>query len=147
MHDLAVLLIEFSRDEYDQYFCPNTFSQPKRRAEFVCNTSLGWCDIDEADPALFLPQPSLLWRTSRGRTQGIWFWNKTYSSIKATHYSKVLAYRFGGDKGGWSANKLLRLPGSINHKPIYDKPTVRLLSADFTPISTRPVIDGVSVER
>lgn len=147
MHDLADLLLEFSRDEYDQYFCPNTFSRPSRLAEHVRSTSLGWCDIDEADPALFQPQPSLLWRTSPGRSQGVWFWDKMYPADQAAHYSKALAYRFGGDKGGWSANKLLRLPGSINHKPIYDKPAVRLLSADFTPISKRPVTDGVSVDR
>lgn len=147
MHDLADLLLEYSRDEYDQYFCPNMFSRPSRLAEHVRSTSLGWCDIDEADPAFFQPQPSLLWRTSPGRTQGVWLWDKMYRADQAAHYSKALAYRFGGDKGGWSANKLLRLPGSINHKPIYDKPTVRLLSADFTPISTRPVSDGVSVDR
>jgi hypothetical protein len=74
-------------------------------------------------------------------------WNQKYPPHRAEQYSRSLAYSFAGDRGGWSANKLLRLPGSINHKPTYDKPKVRLLSADFTPIASKPIIDELSVNR
>ena len=139
---LPNLLLDFDRDKYDQYFCPNTFSRPSRQAEHVRKTRLAWCDIDEADPSAFNPKPSLLWRTSPGRTQAIWFWDKSYSAFQAAQYSKSLTYQFGGDKGGWNANKLLRLPGSVNHKTGYDKPKVTLLSANFKPLKTHPKATG-----
>ena len=34
----------------------------------------GWCDVDEADPFAFNPEPSIVWQTSPGRTQALWCW-------------------------------------------------------------------------
>lgn len=138
MVDLPDLLLEFDRNKYDQYFCPNTFGQPSRLLKNVRKTRLAWCDIDEADPSAFRPKPSLLWRTSPNRTQAIWVLDNSYAASRAAQYSKALTYRYGGDKGGWNANKLLRLPGSVNHKVGYDKPKVKLLSVNLRPLKVRP---------
>ena len=56
----------------------------------------------------------------------------------ASAYSKALAYRHDGDKGGSAANKLLRIPGSYNHKPGYGKPFIPLLKFDLAGLKERP---------
>ena len=132
------LLKKYSRWDWDQYFCPNMFLAENRRKAFARNTRLAWCDIDEADPFAFRPKPSLVWETSPGRYQALWLWDKKYTPRKAEQYSRALTYRHGGDKNGWPINKLLRLPGSINHKAGYGEPFIPLLHCDLKPIKTRP---------
>jgi hypothetical protein len=140
-------LERFSRWGYDLYFCPNAFNKPKRLAGSALPTRLGWCDIDEADPDQFRPAPNLVWKTSPRRSQGLWLWNRSYTPQEAETFSRALAYRFGGDHNGWSITKMLRLPGSINHKPAYRKPAVKLVKADLSPQHSRPVLKGDYGER
>jgi hypothetical protein len=135
---IFALLKRYDRHSYDQYFSPNVYARPSRKLTCVHMTSLGWCDVDEADPFAFDPKPSLVWETSPGRTQALWLWDRPHMPAQASAYSKALAYRHGGDKGGSAANKLLRLPGSFNHKPDYGKPFIPLVHFDPTPIAARP---------
>jgi len=132
------LLKRYDRHRYDQYFSPNLYARPSRKLSGVRMTRLGWCDVDEADPFAFDPQPSVVWGTSPGRTQALWIWDRPHSPAQASAFSKALAYRHGGDKGGSAANKLLRLPGSFNHKPGYDTPFIPLVHFDPSPITARP---------
>ena len=132
------ILQRYDRHRFDQYFSPNVYSRPSRKVACVVMTRLGWCDVDEADPFAFNPKPSLIWQTSRGRTQALWRWDRPHNAAQASAFSKALAYRHGGDKGGSAANKLLRLPGSFNHKPGYDKPFIPLVHFNPTPITKRP---------
>lgn len=137
--EVSKLLTKYSRYDYDQYFCPNPFSKPRRKRKFALPTRFGWCDIDDADPEAFDPWPSLIWETSPNRTQGLWSWDQTLEVGEAEQISKALAYNHGGDKNGWSATKMLRLIGSINHKPKYDEPFVRTIICDWTEIVSRPL--------
>ena len=117
-----------------------------RKKEYGLPTDLGWCDIDLANPDEFRPLPSILLRTSPGRYQGIWKWNKTLSVSVAEAYSHALTYRFGGDPGGWSITKYLRLPYTFNHKKEYKRPVVLLLDMDLSPIKKRPeLVEGVNL--
>jgi hypothetical protein len=115
---------KYDPEEFDCYYCASAFSQPKRLARFALPTPYAWCDIDEADPLQFEPQPTILIRTSRGRYQGIWQFEKPLDPKSAEQYSRELAYEWGGDRGGWSITKMMRLPGTLNHKPAYDRPQV-----------------------
>ena len=133
------LLRHYSRHEWDQYFGPNTYTRKDRKITSVSQECwFGWCDVDQADPFAFKPKPSVVWETSPGRTQALWFWDRPHTPTLASAYSKALTYRHGGDKGGSARNKLLRLPGSFNHKPDYDKPFIPLLKFDSSPIKARP---------
>lgn len=132
------LLWRYDRNSFDQYFSPNVYVRPSRKVDNVRVTSLGWCDIDEADPFNFNPRPSAVWETSPGRTQALWFWDRLHSATRASAYSKALTYRHDGDKGGSAPNKLLRLPGSFNHKPEYAGPFIPLLHYDPQLITIRP---------
>ena len=133
---------DHSRWDFNLYFCPTPFSEPRRLAKFALPTRLAWCDMDESRAADYEPSPSLCWRTSPGRYQGVWIWNHRHEVDEAEQYSKTLAYSFGGDRNGWSATKMLRIPGSINHKREYDEPYVKLVERDWRPISERPQLVG-----
>lgn len=136
---LGDFLAAQSRWDNDLYFCPNAFSESRRKKEFALRTEWGWCDIDESNPEEYRPQPSILWSTSPGRTQGLWRWSKVYRPERAEDISCALAKRHGGDDG-WSITKMLRIPGSINHKPDYNEPIVRLRKADLTALEPPPVM-------
>lgn len=146
---IRAILLRYDRHRFDQYFSPNIYSRPSRKADKVVMTPWGWCDVDRADPFAFEPKPSVVWQTSPGNTQALWFWDRLHPPSEAQAFSKALAYRHGGDKGGNAPNKLLRLPGSFNHKPEYDAPFIPLLHFDPKPITARPRPltgrDGVSV--
>lgn len=137
--DISGLLHKYSRWDNDQYFCPNLFSEPRRKREFALPTRFSHCDMDDSNPEDYDPRASLVSETSPDRYQALWPWDKTHSASEAERFSKALAYRHGGDKNGWSATKMLRLPGSVNHKPQYDEPFVRMVHYDWTEIAARPL--------
>jgi hypothetical protein len=125
---------------HDLYFCPSAFSQRKRLAEFALSTRLAWCDIDGADPHKFRPQPTILTETSPRRYQGLWKFSTAVEPARAEAVSRHLTNTFHGDRGGWSSTKMLRLPGTFNHKPAYNKPLVRIVRNDDHAISNWPKV-------
>lgn len=136
--EMKELLTRYPRWSYDQYFCPNPFSKPRRKKEFALPTRFGWCDMDESDPENYDPWASLVWETSPDRYQGLWSWDQTHDPDEAEALSKALAYRHGGDRNGWSCTKMLRLIGSVNHKPQYIEPIVTTVYCDWSRIEARP---------
>lgn len=132
------ILAKYNRWDWDQYFCPNMFCEPKRQKKLARDTRHALCDVDEADPFAFKPHPSMVWETSPSRFQAIWIWDEKLTPLEAEAHSRALTYRHHGDKNGWPINKLLRMPGSINHKKEYDEPFVRFIHYDEQPIKTRP---------
>ncbi|HWK35162.1 DNA-primase RepB domain-containing protein, partial [Sphingomonas sp.] len=116
---LAAIIAAHPADRFDIYFCPNAFAGPHRRMALALPSRCAWCDIDDADPDAYDPQPNILWATSPGRFQGIWLWREVSPGDIAEQISRNIWAKDGGDKGGWSVTKMLRLPGTINHKPQY----------------------------
>lgn len=135
--DLGRFLRKYSRWDYNLYFGVNPFSQNCRRKENALPTWLGWCDMDKSDPDAYRPQPSHLWETSPDRFQALWLWDARHDVEEAEHFSRSLADRHGGDSG-WTITKMLRIPGSINHKPHYNEPFVRMVSQNWERIAERP---------
>jgi hypothetical protein len=130
---LEELFEKFPADTHDSYFCPNSFYRPSRKEDQALGTRYAWSDIDNTDPASFKPQPNILWESSAGSFQGLWIWHAHSDGLTAQLYAKGLWKRYGGDKGGWSVTKLLRVPGTINHKPERNKDRVRLVRFDPEP--------------
>lgn len=130
---IAKIIAAFPADRFDIYFCPNAFAEPYRRTALAVPTCYAWCDIDNADPDAYDPQPNVLWETSPNRFQGIWKWRDDLPGRVAEEVSRNIWSKDGGDKGGWSVTKMLRLPGTINHKPKYDRPVVTLQVYDARP--------------
>lgn len=131
--EIARILREYSPDIYDVYFCPNAFKEPTRKKAHPAKTRYAWCDIDDADPNGYDPQPNVLWETSPFRFQGLWIWSDRLSGETAEQISRAIVRKDGGDKGGWTVTKMLRLPGTVNHKPNHAKPIVTLKTFDTDP--------------
>jgi hypothetical protein len=142
---------QFIRDHdpgtHDLYYCPNAFSHRRRLAKFALSTKWALCDIDGADPAAFRPQPTILVETSPGRHQGLWEFDSAVESEHAEVVSRQLTDTYHGDKGGWSSTKMLRLPGTFNHKRAYDRPLVRIVRDSGRAISTWPQVVSRSKRR
>ncbi len=132
--DVSKFFQEFSRDDFDLYFCPNAFSRKQRKACYAYPTPYAHVDIDDADPNGFDPVPNFLLQTSSGRYQGLWYTDTPVSAEVAEGRSKYLLRRFGGDQNGWSVTKYLRIPYTFNHKPQYRKPLVKILRSLRKPI-------------
>jgi hypothetical protein len=145
--DIERFLKEHDPRDYDLYFCPNVFSQPSRCAEFALPTSSAWCDIDQGDATTFRPPPTIVIETSPGRYQGIWLFKEPADPSRAEATSKWLVYTYGGDRNGWSITKFLRVPGTINHKPQYNRPRVRIVGDIGEPIQAWPEIPVTSRPR
>jgi hypothetical protein len=88
-----------------------------------------------------------VWSTSPDHTQGIWIWNRFEPVGQAEAYSRALAYRYGGDRNGWSCTKLLRIPYTYNHKPEYKMPRGNILKFETQPHRRRPKLHGSKVLR
>lgn len=130
---IAAILEAHPPERYDIYFCPNAFGEPHRRTSLAVPSRFAWCDIDDADPDAYDPQPNILWETSPSRFQAIWIWQDELPANVAQQMSRNIWAKDGGDKGGWSITKMLRLPGTINHKPEYQSPIVTLQVYDQRP--------------
>lgn len=129
---IAEILAAFPADRFDIYFCPNPFSRPQRRTALAMPTRYAWCDIDDADPAAYDPLPSIMWETSPDRFQGLWMWPTYSPGDVAEKISRNIFVKNGGDNG-WTVTKMLRLPGTINHKSRYNSPVVTLRAYDGRP--------------
>lgn len=119
------------RHGQDVFFTPLSLrSEDSRRVDsaVVFPTWLLYADLDGmspldvADMSSYV-QPSLLWETSPGNCQGVWFLGVEYDGTggietvdEFRRVNRALTYGIGADKGGWSPSKLLRVPGSLNFK-------------------------------
>ncbi|MEQ9490510.1 MAG: DNA-primase RepB domain-containing protein [Alphaproteobacteria bacterium] len=137
--NVRALLRQYPAKKYDLYFCPNAFGLDRRLDENALSTPYAWCDIDGADPDLFVPIPGVLVETSPGRFQGYWRFKRSISPRRAAAISRQLTYDFGGDRGGWSVTKMLRIPGTRNHK-YEDQPLVALRRLDLSPVDPKPLL-------
>jgi hypothetical protein len=128
----------YSFRRYDLYYCLNAFSRKRRLGMYAHETCYAHVDIDGGDPASFVPSPSILTETSPKRFQGVWEFSMTVEPKVAENLSRALA--LNGDRGGWSITKMLRVPGSLNHKDAYDLPIITVVRDEETPISAWPVV-------
>lgn len=106
------------------YFCPTPFTGRRRTKENVRAVNLLWSDLDHAKPRI---KPTLLWESSPGRLQALWYLTKETDNRRGEALNRALTYEHGADKGGWDLTQVLRIPGTRNHK-YPDKPTVHVLS-------------------
>jgi len=101
----------------DVYFTPNLFIDDTR-SNVSCETpSALFADLDRVSPLDCPLKPSIAWETSPGSYQAVWLVDKPWRSfMEWSHYNKEWTRLTGADKGGWFGSKLLRVPGTFNHK-------------------------------
>jgi len=121
-------------DKSSIYFCPHLFADNGKGR--VKNNSLDtyclWVDKDKGKLDDLKPKPTICWQTSEGRWQAVWVLDRLIDIETAELLNKQLIEDTKGDPGGWHAGKLLRVPGSLNHK--YSQPFQGFVMWDDGPV-------------
>jgi hypothetical protein len=80
-----------------------------------------WVDLDRPDAALalaeFAPQPSLVLASgTEGHLHAYWYLEGAAGPAEVERVNRALARRLGGDLAATDASRMMRLPGTYNHK-------------------------------
>lgn len=102
----------------DQYYCPNAFTKPTRRKEFVKNPHWLYADLDAVDPKKLKGnlRPTVAIQSSPGRYQALWKLRTPLEPDRHESYNRRLTYAINADRGGWDLTQVLRVPGTRNLK-------------------------------
>lgn len=104
---------------HNVYVCPQLFDFPSRRKENVSVTPCAWADLDTCDPSVLHIPPSVVVRSSAGRYQAYWTFDRPVDPDDAEDLSRRIAYKHamqGADRSGWDLTQLLRMPFTYNYK-------------------------------
>jgi hypothetical protein len=128
----------------DHYFSVLTFTAQRRSNENAApNCGLLWADLDDQTTEhkewmhRYAP-PNILWETSPGMHQAIWFLDALYPTTEVVEWNRALTRAVGADSGGWFASKLLRVPATLNWKRAHENtdrlyvPKGRIIHADHS---------------
>jgi KaiC/GvpD/RAD55 family RecA-like ATPase len=113
------------------------------KADYVIGSPCVWLDADNCKPENFLVPPKVVLQSSPNRYQVFWPLEQMVSPQQAESVVKSLSYQYrgkGSDVNGWRCNKLMRLPGTHNHKAIRVQedgtyPEVELLKMEPEPVT------------
>lgn len=111
--------VEADAKEWNSFFAPSVFRQPKATKAHWQATQFVWVDYDgEAGPELpqFEIPPTYVVESSPGRYHCYWKVDKPLTMIQSEMANKALAQQYNCDMSGWDAGQLLRVPGTHNHK-------------------------------
>lgn len=123
-------LIEFCKAhrKEDVYVTPALFKAEANTKANVKSLSVVHCDADDASPELFALNPTMIVESSPKRYQLYWKLDAPTPALKVEKLAQLVAYsqvEHGADRG-FNMNKLLRVPGTTNTKPVYSNPKVKL---------------------
>jgi RecA-family ATPase len=122
---------EWANEGVHLFYGVNAFSEKSAKAEHVLESRIAHVDADKVALPPAGPPPTRIIGTSPGNHQFLYVLDQYVPGGEIGRISRSLTYLVGGDKGGHSPAKLLRLPGSINVKPKYrPKPVVEVISSD-----------------
>jgi len=128
--DSALGWLKENKDKGDLYFCTTSLSDKRRVKGCVQSSRYLWQDLDEVNPSgLGSLKPTIAWQSSPGRFQGLWKLNELCEPRRLESLNKALALKVEADQGSWILTKVLRIPGTVNHK-YPAEPKVKLLWED-----------------
>lgn len=121
-----------------------------RTPENALTTQVIYSDADTAHPADFRLQPSIAVQTSNGRFHCYWSLIDPISADKASEIAHRITTAHapeGSDPNGWSANKVLRIPGSLNtsHGPFPERVSVVYTGEVYDDLTISGAYDDVIV--
>lgn len=109
---------EIVSQDGDLYFTPIRYVAEPRTADNQGLVGVLYADLDDSyDPELLQDMPpTLLWETSPGNLQAIWFLDRAVPAAEGIELNRRLSHLLHADMGSWIATKVLRIPGTINMK-------------------------------
>lgn len=144
--ELKQFFRSYPAKEYDLYFSPMPYSQPRRQIRYSTDTKFMAQDIDEYEnPSRIKPKPSYLWESSPNKWQGLWELDRYIDQVEYTPLNKALAEHIGCDDCFDFAH-VYRIPGTINHKYKNSPPvgTPKATKAIYKPRDLRKAVGGVT---
>lgn len=115
MDDIEAYVIENS--VWDVYVSPASYTKKQRALGTVSMAKTAWLDADTCELSNLRIEPSWKVQSSPGRWQAWWILDKEYPATEVAHIVKKISYAHrdqGADVSSWAANKLMRVPGSVN---------------------------------
>ena len=112
--------LDVSCHKQDVYFSPLTFGAPQRANDTATGIRCLFADLDPSNPEYLAIRPTIAWMTSPGNFAAIWWLYEEISYSRFANLNRRLTMMTGADVGGWMGSKVLRWPGTLNHK--YDPP-------------------------
>lgn len=132
--DTTLKLIDNRKTVVDLYFAPFLLDEPKRRKQYITDTTVAWADGDLCPVEALNVQPSAVVRSSKSdgveKFHFYWKFDEVQPSNVGEEISKRIAYAHaedGMDRSGWDLTQLLRVPNTYNHKyvpPVAVSPAV-----------------------
>ena len=102
---------------WDVYVSPASYTKESRNLENVQSVTTAWLDADTCELSNLRIEPSWKVESSPGRWQAWWILDGEYSATDVALIVKKISYAHrdqGADVSSWAANKLMRVPGSVN---------------------------------
>lgn len=102
---------------WDVYTSPASYNKESRNLENVSMVTTAWLDADTCELENLRVEPSWKVQSSPGRWQAWWILDQEYPATEVAHIVKKISYAHrdqGADVSSWAANKLMRVPGSVN---------------------------------
>jgi hypothetical protein len=120
--DALVRLVRRHRDAGLEVFCtPLTRRHPRPgRAGVILSAAACWVDIDDRDGVALLRafphRPHMVVRSGSGGVHAYWRLAQTLDPARAEEANRRLAGALGGDLASTDSPRIMRLPGTTNHK-------------------------------
>lgn len=115
----------------EEHGCPHLLTKPRRLKENSAPIRALWADADDNPLPDGFPEPTIVVRSSPGKSHFYWTLRHALTPDQASSVSRRLTATIGSDPGGWPLACLLRLPGSPNLKGPGRGPA-RIFSLDRT---------------
>lgn len=94
-----------------------TYTEDRRTPEYTDKTQVIWMDSDVCEGEHYLVAPTWTVTTSSGRWQHFWALTEPVTALEASELSHRMAVaheKQGADPSSWPANKIMRVPGTMN---------------------------------
>jgi len=94
-----------------------TYTMDRRTPEYTDKTQVIWMDSDVCEGEHYRVEPTWTVTTSNGRWQHFWALTEPISALEASELSHRMSLaheRDGADPSSWPANKIMRVPGTMN---------------------------------
>lgn len=125
------------------WYSPVLFKSDQRTKDNSLQVSIAGADADACDPTNFRVQPSISIETSPGRWQVYWQLNKPQDANEVAKLNRRIAQVHkdeGCDIAFVNAAKLMRVPGTSNHK----HPGAVVVVGDYDLQSTKHTLNNLS---
>lgn len=112
-------LVDFVASLSDKDVCvtTTTYTQDRRTPEYADKTQAIWMDSDLCHGDNYRVAPTWTVATSAGRWQHFWALEEPVSAEQASelaHRMSIAHQKNGADPSSWPANKIMRVPGTMN---------------------------------